>query len=104
MWQVWVLPLLVYAIAFALAAPIGLYMARVFDDRLHLPRWLRWIESRVDTGPQKWKQYAFAFMAFNVMTFIVGFLVLSLQPYLPLNPDGKKMLAPRRSFTLSPRF
>ena len=31
-------------------------------------------------------------MAFNVLTFVVGFVVLALQPYLPLNPDGKKML------------
>ena len=56
------------------------------------PRWLRWIESRLDTGPQNWKQYALAFMAFNIVTFVVGFAVLALQPYLPLNPDGKKML------------
>jgi len=98
MGQVWILPLLVYGVAFALAVPIGLYMARVFDGRLRLPRWLRWIESRLDTGPQDWKQYAFAFMAFNVITFVVGFLVLALQPYLPLNPDGKKMLGPTTIF------
>jgi K+-transporting ATPase ATPase A chain len=98
MWQVWVLPLLVYSVTFALAVPIGLYMARVFDGRLHEPRWLRWIESRLDTGPQNWKQYALAFMAFNVVTFVVGFAVLTLQPYLPLNPDGKKMLAPTTIF------
>src|SRR5664280_1024886 len=92
MWHIWVLPLLVYGVAFALAVPIGLFMARVFDGRLHMPRWLRWIESRLDTGPQNWKQYALAFMAFNIVTFVVGFAVLALQPYLPLNPDGKKML------------
>jgi potassium-transporting ATPase potassium-binding subunit len=98
MFQVWLLPVLVYGVAFALAIPIGLYMARVFDGRLHAPRWLRWIESRLDTGPQNWKQYAFAFMAFNVVTFLVGFAVLALQPYLPLNPDGKKMLGPTMIF------
>ncbi len=31
--HIWFLPLLVYAAAFALAVPIGLYMARVFDGR-----------------------------------------------------------------------
>lgn len=98
MWQVWSLPLLVYGAAFALSIPIGLYMARVFDGRFHAPQWLRWIESRLDTGPQNWKQYAFAFMAFNVVIFLVGFLVLTLQPYLPLNPDGKKMLGPTMIF------
>ncbi len=91
--QVWLLPILVFAAVFALAIPIGLYMAKVFEGRLRLPAWLRWVESQFDTGPQSWKQYAFAFMAFNVVTFVIGFAVLSLQPYLPLNPDGKKMLA-----------
>ena len=83
---------------FALAVPIGLYMARVFDGRLRTPGWLRWIESRLDTGPQNWKQYALAFMVFNALTFVVGFAILTLQPYLPLNPDGKKMLAPTTIF------
>jgi potassium-transporting ATPase potassium-binding subunit len=93
MWQVWLLPILVFAVVFALAVPIGLYMARVFEGRLRLPSWLSWLESQFDTGPQSWKQYAFAFMAFNIVAFIVGFAVLALQPYLPLNPDGKKMLS-----------
>ncbi len=98
MWQVWVHPLVVFAVAFALAIPIGLYMAWVFDGRFRPPAWLRWMESLLNTGPQNWKQYAFAFMAFNIVTFVVGFVVLSLQPYLPLNPDGKKMLAPTTIF------
>jgi len=96
--QVWLLPILVFAVVLALSVPIGLYMAKVFDGRLRLPAWLRWIESQFDTGPQSWKQYAFAFMAFNIVTFMVGFAVLALQPYLPLNPDGKKMLAPTTIF------
>ena len=98
MWQIWLLPVLVYSLTFALAIPIGLYMARVFDGRLHVPGWLRWIESRLNTGPQTWKQYALAFMAFNIVTFLVGFAVLALQPYLPLNPDGRKMLGPTTIF------
>jgi K+-transporting ATPase ATPase A chain len=52
----------------------------------------------VDTGAQNWKQYALAFMAFNVVAFVIGFAVLTLQPYLPLNPDGMKMLAPTTIF------
>ncbi len=59
---------------------------------------MRWIEQRLDTGPQNWKQYALAFMLFNLVTFIVGFAVLTLQPYLPLNPDGKGMLSPSMIF------
>ena len=33
-YHVWFLPLLVYGAVFALAVPIGLYMARVFDGHL----------------------------------------------------------------------
>jgi K+-transporting ATPase ATPase A chain len=90
----WILPILVFAVTFVLAVPIGLYMAWVFDGRCRLPGWLRWIESRLDTGAQSWKQYCLAFLLFNLGTFVVGFLVLTLQPYLPLNPDNKGMLEP----------
>src|SRR5262245_1602763 len=73
-------------------------MARIFDGHYRAPAWLRWFEQRVDTGPQNWKQYALAFMLFNLVTFVVGFVVLSLQPLLPLNPDEKGMLSPSMIF------
>src|SRR5260221_6454191 len=94
----WTLPVLFLALFFALAVPIGLFMARVFDGDLRLPGWLEWIEEKVDTGPQSWKQYCVAFMLFNIVTFVFGFAVLALQPLLPLNPDGKGMLSPSMIF------
>src|SRR5262249_24249272 len=94
----WLLPLLIIITAFVLALPIGLYMAWILDGRFLAPVWLRWIANPVNTGPQNWKQYAVAFMLFNLVTFVVGFLVLSLQPVLPLNPDHKGMLAPTTIF------
>ncbi len=104
--QVWLLPFLILATTTALAIPIGLYMAGIFDGRYRAPTWLRWFEQRVDTGPQNWKQYCLAFMLFNLMTFIVGFVILSLQPYHPsfLNPDGKGMLAPSTIFNTTVSF
>ena len=59
-----------------------------------------WIESRVDTGPQNWKQYCWAFMLFNVVTFVVGFRRAGDSALAPafLNPDGKGMLAPSMIF------
>ena len=68
------------------------------DGRYHPPRFLGWIERRVDTGPQSWKQYAVAMLLFNTVMFVFGFVVLSLQPVMPLNPDGKGMLAPTTIF------
>src|SRR5262249_11842775 len=90
----WTLPILILATAFVLAVPIGLYMAWIFDGRARLPGWLRWVEGRLNTGAQNWKQYCLAFLLFNLGTFVVGFLVLTLQPWLPLNPDIKGMLEP----------
>ncbi len=94
----WILPLLLLGVTFVLAVPLGLYMAWIFDARFQPPTWLRRVEGLVDTGPQNWKQYALAFMLFNLVTFLVGYLVLSLQPWLPLNPDGKGMLSPTMIF------
>src|SRR5947208_12748578 len=94
----WTLPLLVLGTTFILAVPLGLYMAWVFEGRYRLPNWLRRLEQRMDTGSQSWKQYCLAFMVFNLATFVVGFVVLSLQPWLPLNPDHKGMLGPTTIF------
>src|SRR5262245_23543935 len=94
----WTLPILILLLTFVLSVPLGLFMAWVFEGRYRLPRWLEWIERRVHTGPQDWKRYSLAFMLFNVVTFLVGYLVLTLQPYLPLNPDGKGMLSPSTVF------
>ena len=76
----WILPLLVVGTTIVLAIPLGLCMARIFDGRFHGPSWLRWVEARMDTGPQSWKQYAVALLYFNVAIFIVGFagLVVAL--------------------------
>src|SRR5437588_3658065 len=94
----WLLPLLIVGTSVVLSIPVGLYLARVNDGRYRAPRWLRWFEARVDTGPQNWKQYVLALLLFNTVMFVFGFMVLALQPYLPLNPDDKKMLEPTTIF------
>ncbi len=64
------------------------------DGKYHAPRMLRWFEKRLDTGPQNWKQYTASILLFNTVLFVFGYVVLSLQPWMPLNPQGKGMLAP----------
>jgi K+-transporting ATPase ATPase A chain len=96
--QVWFLPFLILAVTTALAVPFSRYLAWIMDGRYRAPRFLRWIEARVDTGPQNWKQYAVSMLLFNTLMFVFGFAVLSLQPLMPLNPDGKGMLAPTTIF------
>src|SRR5262249_62102000 len=96
--SVWVLPVLVVGTAVALSVPVGRYLAWVMDGRYRAPVWLRWLEGRLNTGPQSWKQYVLALLLFNAVMFVFGYLVLALQPALPLNPDGKGMLAPTTVF------
>jgi K+-transporting ATPase ATPase A chain len=73
-------------------------MAGILDGRYRAPGFLRWVEARLDTGPQDWKQYAIAMLLWNVLTFVVGFLILQFQAYLPLNPDNKGTLSPSTVF------
>ena len=99
----WLLPLLIVGTSVVLSVPVGLYLAWIADGRYRAPR-LRWIEERLDTGPQGWKAYVVSLLLFNTLMFIVGFTLLALQPDLPLNPDGKKMLGPTTIFNTAVSF
>ena len=96
--RVWFLPLLILGVTTALAVPLSRYCAWIMNGKYRAPAFLRWLEGRCDTGPQNWKQYAVAMMLFNLLMFVFGFTVLSCQPLLPLNPDGKTMVAPTTIF------
>ncbi len=102
--QVWFLPVLILALTTALAIPLSRYCAWIMNGRYRAPAFLRWLESLCDTGGQNWKQYAVALMLFNLVMFIVGFVVLSGQPSLPLNPDNKPMVAPTTIFNATCSF
>ncbi|HVO27607.1 MAG TPA: potassium-transporting ATPase subunit KdpA, partial [Candidatus Margulisiibacteriota bacterium] len=90
----WFLPFSLLVVTIGLAIPLGLFMNWIFDGHYTPPAWLRRVEGWFDTGPQNWKEYCKAFLLFNAATFVVGFVVMALQPYLPLNPDLKGMLSP----------
>src|ERR1700757_3105355 len=106
----WLLPLLIVGITIALSVPVGFYLAWVIDGRYRAPGWLAGIEARVNTGPQNWKQYAVSLLLFNTLMFVFGYLVLALQPVMPLNqkdavfPDGKGMLSPTTIFNTVTSF
>ena len=94
----WTLPLLILVTAIVVSIPLSRYMGWILDGRYRAPRLLRWFETRLDSGPQDWKQYTVALLVFNVALFVFGFVVLSLQPLMPLNPLGRGMLAPSTIF------
>src|SRR5262249_55697998 len=96
----WLLPLLIVGTAVVLSVPVGRFLAWIMDGKYRPPRWLHWVEKRLDTGPQNWKQYALALLLFNTVMFVFGFAVLALQNDLPLNQ--LKADDPGKDTTLSP--
>ena len=94
----WFLPVSLLLTATVLAIPLSRYFAWIMDGEYYPPRLLRWFEARLDSGPQDWKQYATALLVFNAVLFVYGFIVLALQPVMPLNQQHKGMLAPTTIF------
>jgi potassium-transporting ATPase potassium-binding subunit len=104
MLQVWILPVLIVGVTVLLSVPVGRYLAWVMDGRYKPPRWLAWFEGRLNTGPQSWKQYVFAMLLFNTLMFVFAYVVLALQPVMPLNPDQRGALAPTTVFNTASSF
>ena len=96
--QTWLMPFVLLVAATVIAFPLSRYLAWVMDGKFKDVPVLGWFERRLDSGPQKWQQYTASLLVFNVVLFILGFLVLTFQPWLPLNPDAKGMLAPTTIF------
>ena len=106
----WLLPIIIVSTAVLVSVPVGRYLAWLMDGAYKPPGLIRWFERRLDTGPQTWKQYAVSVLLFNTVMFAFGYLVLALQPMLPLNQrdaafaDGKGMLSPTTIFNTVTSF
>jgi len=96
--QTWLLPFTLLATATLIAFPLSRYLTFIMDGKYRPAPIFASLENHVNSGPQNWKQYASSLLIFNTVLFIFSFLVLALQPWMPLNPDGKTMLAPSAIF------
>jgi potassium-transporting ATPase potassium-binding subunit len=96
--QTWFLPFLLLVTATVIAIPLSRYLAWIMDGKYRPWPILGWFEKRLDSGPQNWKQYTSSLLIFNAFMFVFAYLVLALQPWMPLNPDGKGMLFPTTIF------
>src|SRR4029077_17028527 len=81
-----------------LAIPLSKYLSWIMDGKYRPWGPFRWVENKLNSGPQNWKQYTGALLLFNTVLFVFGYIVLSLQPFLPLNDLGRGMLAPSTIF------
>ena len=99
----WSLPILVLILTTVISIPLSRYMAWIMDGKYHAPL-LAWFEKRLDTGPQSWVQYTLSLLLFNIVLFLFGMTVLSLQPFMPLNSLNRGMLSPSTIFNSTISF
>jgi K+-transporting ATPase ATPase A chain len=96
--QIWLLPCALLLSATLIAFPLSRYIAKIMDGKYQPLAGFAWIEKKLNSGTQNWVHYALSLLTFNTALFIFGFIILSLQFYLPLNPEAKTILAPSTIF------
>ena len=94
----WLQPVIVLVFSVLISIPLGIYLAWIMDGRYQAPRLLNSCEKWLNSGPQNWKRYAAALLVFNTVLFVFGYIVLALQPLMPLNPRGLGAIAPSTIF------
>jgi K+-transporting ATPase ATPase A chain len=85
-----------FLIVLALAKPMGVFMARLFDGkRTFLHPALRPLEALTyklvgvnESTEQRWTQYTASLLAFSIFSFLFVYALQRLQGLLPLNPQG----------------
>ena len=101
-----------FAILVALTKPLGGYMTRVFaGERTFLTPVLRPVEwlfyklAGVDPkGEQHWTSYGIAMLLFNLVGFLLLYVMQRTQSVLPFNPQGMSDIAPDLAFNTSVSF
>ena len=96
----------------ALAKPLGLYMARVYEGRPGFHRTvLGWLERLVyrisgvrETEEMGWKTYAAAMLVFNLVGLLAVYALQRLQSVLPLNPQSLGAVSPDSAFNTAVSF
>ncbi|MCU0719119.1 MAG: potassium-transporting ATPase subunit KdpA [Pirellula sp.] len=101
----WLFPLLILAIAVALAWPLSWYMTFVLNPGERWPILTR-IENSIRTmlgradleSVGSWSAYCRSMLVFNFSMFVLVYMVLLFQNQLPLNPDSKPALETTLAF------
>ena len=96
----------------ALAKPLGVYMARVYqDESVGLNRWFAGVEklfyrlSGVKADQEmRWTQYALAMLVFNLLGLLVVYALQRFQDILPFNPQALSAVTPDSSFNTAVSF
>ncbi len=101
-----------FAVTLVIGIFLGKYIANVYGyKKTFLDPVFEPIEkliykiSGINPGRQmNWKQNMYAMLAINLIWFIIGFLLLLNQAWLPLNPDGNPNMSPDLAFNTTISF
>jgi potassium-transporting ATPase potassium-binding subunit len=96
----------------ATSLPLGRYMAKVFTGQrtivdpvlVPIEQLLLRLTGVDPRQEQNWKQYSFSLLISNVVMWLATWTVLTLQQYLPLNPDGISNMEPTLAFNTASSF
>ena len=101
-----------FAITLVIGIFLGKYIANVYGykktflDPVFTPiEKLIYKISGINPNRQmNWKQNMYAMLTINLVWFIIGFLILLNQAWLPLNPDGNPNMSPDLAFNTAISF
>jgi K+-transporting ATPase ATPase A chain len=108
----WIQLTLYFGVLAALAKPLGLFMARVYEGKpCGLDGALGWLErgiyriAAIDPKQEMgWRQYTVAVLLFNAIGFLAVYGLLRMQSVLPLNPQGMGPNTPDSAFNTASSF
>jgi K+-transporting ATPase ATPase A chain len=103
---------LYFLVIAAITKPMGAYMAKVFaGERTFLHRVLRPLEAAIyklcgveESAEQRWTQYAGSMLVFSTVSLLFTYLLMRVQQWLPLNPQGLANVGPDLSFNTAVSF
>lgn len=107
------LQILAFVLALILLTPVlGSYMARVFSgEKPFMPKYAGRIEKAIyrvcgidPTLEMDWKSYTKALLLFNFLGFSMVFLLLLIQPYLPVKPPEQAQNSLPLAFNIAVSF
>src|ERR1043166_5393925 len=90
----------------AVAKPIGLYIARVFERKTNtgVERAIYKIAGVDATREHDWMQYTIAMLVFSGAGLLLTYAIERLQHLLPLNPDKLGAVAPDLAWNTATSF
>ena len=99
-------------VIFAVAKPLGAYMARVFSsEKTFLDPVLRPVERLLyrvtgvdETREMPWKEYAISMLLFSAASMALLYLIQRVQQWLPRNPQHLVAVAPDLAFNTAASF